>query len=156
MKKSIILTVLVLIGVLSANAQGFERLETVNSKKVVNCDLGQAFLVENTMGADTVYIILLDDKAYPRLNEWVKMEVGARPETIEFLNKLLYTFDNMKKGDSFKSGLQSENKLFYRNELGVKKIGVTGESGTKGYLRKANVRSMLEYFNASQNPESDE
>lgn len=30
MKKSIILTVLVLIGVLSANAQGFERLETVN------------------------------------------------------------------------------------------------------------------------------
>ncbi len=50
------------------------------------------------MGADTVYIILLDDKAYPRLNEWVKMEVGARPETIEFLNKLLYTFDNMKKG----------------------------------------------------------
>ena len=153
MKKSIILTVLVLIGAFSANAQGFE---TVNSQKVVNCDLGQAFLVENTMDSDTVYIILLDDKAYPRLNGWVKMKVGSRPETIEFLNKLLYTFDSMKKGDSFNSGLRSENKLFYRNELGVKKIGVTGEGGTKGYLRKANVQSMLEYFNTSQNPESHE
>lgn len=57
----------------------------------------------------------------------------------------------MKKGDSFKSGLRSENQLFYRNELGVKKIGATGEGGTKGYLRKANVEAMLSYFDKQEN-----
>lgn len=156
MKKITILCVLFLASVVSANAQGFEREETLNSKKVVNCDMGQAFLVENTMAADTVYIILLDDKAYPRLNEWVKMEVGTRQETIEFLTKLYYTFDTMKKGDSFNSGLQSGNKLFYQNELGVKKIGATGNAGTKGYLRKANVISMLRHFGVEVKDESEE
>lgn len=78
MRRLIILTTLLFVGIVSVNAQGFEKSETVNSKKVVNCDLGQAFLVENTMGADTVYIILLDDKAYSHLNECVKMEVGTR------------------------------------------------------------------------------
>ena len=150
MRKLLILFVIIVAATISANAQGFEKSSTVNSQKVVNCDLGQAFLVENISETDTVYIILLDDKVYSKLSKWVKMEIGSREETIEFLNKLLYTFDTMKKGDSFASELRSENMLFYRNELGVKKIGVTGESGTKGYLRKANVEAMLRYFDKSQ------
>lgn len=147
MKRKLLFLTAAVISTASISAQGFEKSATMNSKKVVTCDMGFAYLVENTYAGDTVYIMLARDQEYPILKNYVKVDIGDRQTTIDFLNKMLYTFETMQKGDSFDPGLPSGNKVYYYSSMGMKGIGITGASGMWSRLSKAHINSMLKYFN---------
>ena len=138
--RRIIICLILLVGVISTQAQGFKKIAKV--EKISTHELGNYRLYKHQTENDIVYSFDMRDRKYSS-KTFLQVKLGNKDEAISFFESAIETIDSMKKGDRFELGF-GDHIGFYINQMGVKKLGITvGDIGEYGELPKNVINGML-------------